>query len=106
MTVEQFFTRHAALSMGEDDQAMAAVYAPTFFVAGSKGSMTFANDARFLEWLGQVRAFNRQHGMGALSPAAVWETELSPLHVLAQVLEGAVREDRRSCHRVRDGVSD
>ncbi len=85
MTVEQFFTRYAALSMGDDDRAMAAVYAPSFFVAGPKGSMTFANDARFLDWLAQVRAFNRQHGMRALSPAAVRETVLSPLHVLAQV---------------------
>jgi len=85
MTVEQFFTRYAALSMGEDDRAMAAVYAPSFFVAGPKGSMTFANDGRFLDWLAQVRAFNRQHGMHAVSPAAVRETMLSPLHVLAQV---------------------
>jgi hypothetical protein len=86
MTVEQFFTRYAALSMdNDDDRAMAAVYAPTFFVAGPKGSMTFANDTRFLDWLAQVRAFNRQHGMRALSPAAVRETVLSPLHVLAQV---------------------
>jgi hypothetical protein len=85
MTVEQFFTRYAALSMGEDDRAMAAVYAPSFFVAGPKGSMTFANDGRFLDWLAQVRAFNRQHGMHAVSPAAVRETVLSPLHVLAQV---------------------
>ena len=85
MTVEQFFAGYAALSMGDDDRAMAAVYAPNFFVAGPDGSMTFANDARFLEWLAQVRAFNRQHGMRALSPAAVRETVLSPLHVLAQV---------------------
>jgi hypothetical protein len=85
MTVEQFFTRYAALSMGDDDQAMAAVYAPSFFVAGPKGSMMFANDARFLAWLAHVGAFNRQHGMRALSPAAVQETVLSPLHVLAQV---------------------
>jgi len=85
MTVEQFFTRYAALSMGEDDRAMAAVYAPSFFVAGPKGSMTFANDGRFLDWLAQVRAFNRQHGMHGVSPAAVRETVLSPLHVLAQV---------------------
>jgi hypothetical protein len=85
MTVEQFFTRYAALSMGDDDRALAAMYAPSFFVAGPKGSMTFANDAQFLDWLGGVRAFNRQHGMHALSPAAVRETVLSPLHVLAQV---------------------
>ena len=32
-----------------------------------------------------MRAFNRQHGMRGLSPAAVRETVLSPLHLLAQV---------------------
>ena len=85
MTVEQFFTRYAALSMGDDDRALAAMYAPSFFVAGPKGSMAFANDAQFLEWLAHVRAFNRQHGMHAVSPVAVRETVLSPLHVLAQV---------------------
>jgi hypothetical protein len=85
MTVEHFFTNYAALSMGDDDRALAAVYAPSFFVAGPKGSRTFANDAQFLDWLATVRAFNREHGMRALSPAAVRETPLSPLHVLAQV---------------------
>jgi len=85
MTVEQFFTRYATLSMGDDHRAMADLYAPGFFAAGPKGSLVFANDARFLEWLAQVRAFNRQHGMRAVSPAAVRETVLSPLHVLAQV---------------------
>jgi len=85
MTVEQFFTRYATLSMGDDHRAMAEMYAPSFFVAGPKGSAVFENDARFLDWLAQVHAFNRQHGMRAVSPAAVQETELSPLHVLAQV---------------------
>ena len=85
MTVEQFFTRYAALSMGTDDHAMAAMYPPSFFVAGPTGSMMFANDAQFLDWLAQVRVFNRQHGMRALSPAVVQGIMLSPLHVLAQV---------------------
>jgi hypothetical protein len=85
MTVEQFFAHYAAVSMGDDDRALAAVYAPSFFVAGPKGSMTFANDVQFLDWLAHVRTFNRQHGMRALSPAAVRETVLSPMHVLAQV---------------------
>ena len=85
MTAEEFFTRYAALSMGDDHRAMADMYAPSFFAAGPKGSMVFANDARFLEWLAQVRAFNRQHGMRAISPATVRETVLSPLHVLARV---------------------
>ena len=85
MTVEQFFTRYAALSMGDDDPALAAMYAPSFFVAGPKGSMTFANDAQFVDWLAHVRAFNRQHGMQALAPVALREIVLSPLHVMAQV---------------------
>jgi len=55
MTVEQFFTRYATLSMGDDDRAMAELYAPGLFAAGPKGSMVFANDARFVEWLAQVR---------------------------------------------------
>ena len=37
MTVEQFFTHYAALSMGDDDRALAAMYAPSFFVAGPEG---------------------------------------------------------------------
>jgi hypothetical protein len=85
MTVAEFFTHYAKLSIGDDGPALAAVYAPTFFVAGPTGSMTFANDAQFLDWLAQLRMFNHQHGMQDLSPAAVRETELSPLHVLAQV---------------------
>jgi hypothetical protein len=85
MTVEQFFTRYAALSMGEDERALAEVYAPSFFVAGPKGSMTFANDAAFLDYLVRVRGFNREHGMRSVSPVAVREQALSPLHVLAQV---------------------
>ena len=95
MTVEQFFRRYAALSMGEDDSAMAALYAPSFFVAGPKGSMVFANDTRFIDWLAQVRAFNRQHGMRAVLPAAVQEKVLSPLHVLAQVRWSARFEKTR-----------
>ena len=34
MTVEQFFKHYAALSMGGDDRALAAVYAPRVFVGG------------------------------------------------------------------------
>ena len=85
MTLEQFFMHYATLSLGDGDRELAAMYAPSFFVGGPTGSMTFANDAEFLAWLAHVRTFNRQHGMRALSPAAVRETVLSPLHVLAQV---------------------
>jgi len=40
MTVEQFFTRYATLSMGDDHRAMADLYAPGFFDAGPKGSLS------------------------------------------------------------------
>ena len=40
MTVEQFFARYAALSMGDDHRAMADLYAPGFFAAGPKGSLS------------------------------------------------------------------
>ena len=99
MTLEQFFTRYAALSMGNDDETLAALYAPSFFVGGPTGSMTFANDVRFLEWLAHVRAFNRQHGMRAISPAAARETTLSPLHVLAQV-RWSVRFEKTGAHAI------
>ena len=85
MTAEQFFERYAVLSMGDDDRAMAALFAPSFFVAGPRGSAAFANDAKFLEWLAQAREFNRQHGLQALSLVAVREATLSPIHVLAHV---------------------
>ena len=61
--------------------------------------MTFANDAQFLDWLLRVRAFNREHGMRSLSPAAVRETLLSPLHVLAQVRWSA-RFEKTGTHAI------
>ncbi len=90
MTVEQFFMHYATLSMGDDGVALAAAYAQRFLVGGPTGSMTFANDGRFLEWLEHLRAFNRQHRMQAISPVAVRETVLSPLHVLAGALACAL----------------
>jgi hypothetical protein len=35
--------------MGEDDRALAAVYAPSFVVGRPEGSMVFANDARSID---------------------------------------------------------
>jgi len=105
MTVEQFFRHYAALSIGDDGPALAAVYAPSFFVAGPKGSMTFANDAQFLDWLTHVRAFNRQHGMHALAPVAVRETVLSPLHVLAQV-RWSVRFEKTGARETEFEIAD
>ena len=85
MTLAEWFTRYGAFSTGDDTRLLASLYAPSFFVAGPKGSMTFANDDRFLDWLAQIRVFNQQRGLREVTPAAVRETALSPIHVLAQV---------------------
>jgi len=85
MSLTQFFTHYAELSLGLQPEALARLYAPTFIVGGPQGSRAFPNDARFIEWLRQVANFNRQHGMRALAVVSVHETTLSPRHALATV---------------------
>jgi hypothetical protein len=85
----RFFEEYARLALGDEPSAIAALYAPTFIVAGPQGSQAFANDARFLEWLHQVLDFNRRHRMQSLAPAAIQEVALSPRHFLARVTWGA-----------------
>ena len=46
-----FFERYAEASLTGEPAVLARMYAPSFLVAGPKGSATFANDTRFLEWL-------------------------------------------------------
>lgn len=89
MSLDQFFNRYAELSMGSTPEALAGLYAPTFIVGGPEGSRAFANDAHFVDWLRQVAAFNRQHGLCALRVVSIGETTLSPLHVFATVVWGA-----------------
>jgi hypothetical protein len=80
-----FFQRYGEESLTGEPPAIAANYAPSFIVAGPKGSAAFANDEKFLQWLGQLRTFNDQHGMQAMAPSRLQVTQLSPAHVLAQV---------------------
>lgn len=89
MSLDQFFSRYAQLSMGPQPEALAGLYAPTFIVGGPEGSRAFANDSHFLEWLGQVATFNRAHGMRNLAPVSIEGLELSPVHTLATVRWGA-----------------
>jgi hypothetical protein len=89
MSLDQFFRQYASLSTGPQPEALAALYAPTFIVGGPDGSQAFANDARFLEWLRHVAAFNRQHGMRAIEPISIRDMALSPRHTLATVTWGA-----------------
>ena len=89
MTLPQFFERYANVSLGPEPEALATLYAPSFIVGGPQGSMMFPNDERFIDWLTQMSAFNRTHGMRALRPVAIDERPLSPRHTLATVRWGA-----------------
>lgn len=80
-----FFEAYASAALRDDPHALAAMYAPTFLVAGPKGSQAFANDGRFLDWLREVRAFNQKAGMTSLRPIAVDQHPLSQAHTLATV---------------------
>ena len=88
-TLRQFFDRYAALSMGPRPEDLASLYAPTFIVAGPRGSQAFTNDSRFLDWLRTVADFNRRHGMRSLGVVTIRELTLSPLHALATIRWGA-----------------
>jgi hypothetical protein len=84
-----FFARYAEISHGPQPEALAAMYAPHFIVGGPRGSMSLANDDKFLEWLRGISAFNQQHGMRSLEVVALREQVLSPIHRLATVSWGA-----------------
>jgi hypothetical protein len=88
MPLRRFFDRYAEVSQGADVDELAAMYAPTFIVAGPKGSRAFANDAAFLGWLKQVYDFNQTHGMRSLVVMSIYEVVLSPRHSLATVKWG------------------
>jgi hypothetical protein len=88
-SLQRFFTHYAELSMGPRPEDLAALYAPTFIVGGPQGSRAFANDSKFVDWLRQVGTFNRQHGMNSMTPVAILEVMLSPMHSLATVMWGA-----------------
>lgn len=96
MTLPEFFDRYAGLSQQDAPELLAALYAPTFIAAGPEGSMSFANDARFLDWLKQVRQFNQQHGMRGMAVISVGKQTLSPRHTLARPLGRPIRTWRSS----------
>ena len=88
-TLRQFFDRYAAVSIGPRPEDLASLYAPTFIVAGPRGSQAFTNDSRFLDWLRTVAEFNREHGMCSLGVVTSREVTLSPLRALATITWGA-----------------
>ncbi len=89
MTLHEFFTAYAAHATASAPEPLAALYAHTFIAGGPQGSQAFTNDARFLDWLRQMAAFNRQSGMREMTVASIRDLTLSPLHTLATVRWGA-----------------
>jgi hypothetical protein len=89
MSLDRFFSRYVEFSMAPQPEALATLYAATFIVGGPEGSHAYPNDARFVEWLRQVAAFNRQHGMRSVTTVSIRDVTLSPLHTLATVTWGA-----------------
>jgi hypothetical protein len=99
-----FFEDYAKASQASDPRALAAMYAASFIVGGPQGSMTFANDARFIDWLKQVHDFNQEHGMRALEVVSADPVALSPIHSLAIVKWGA-RFEKSGDRRVEFQIS-
>jgi hypothetical protein len=89
MSLDQFFSRYAELSMCPQPEALATLYAETFIAGGPTGSQAYTNDDRFIAWLRQIADFNRQHGMHSLTVVSIRELTLSPIHTLATVTWGA-----------------
>jgi hypothetical protein len=102
--VRAFFERYAKASQMQDPREVATMYAGSFIVGGPQGSMTFANDTRFIEWLKQVYDFNQKHGMRALESVSVNPIALSPAHTLATVTWGA-RFERTGARLIKFEIS-
>ena len=73
------------LSLGKDPHALAALYADDFIAAGPKGSMVFANDKKFIEWLTQVHQFNEKTGMEKLDVIKVIDRPIGEAYTSATV---------------------
>jgi hypothetical protein len=87
--IERLFREYAEAALGTAAERTAAFYAPGFIAAGPTGSAVFANDERFLDWIGGVYDFNRQTSMEAMEVIAVSERLLSERHTIATVTWGA-----------------
>ena len=89
----EFFTRYAEAMRAADVSTIASMYAKSFLVAGPKGSATFENDEKFIEWLKSVDNFNKKTGMKNHRVVGVEkETRLSAAHTQATVEWGTTFE--------------
>lgn len=83
--LQDFFRRYAEASQGDAPERIAAMYDAAFLAAGPKGSAPFSNDDSFLDWLRQVRDFNRSSGMTSMRVAGLETTPIGDAFVMAHV---------------------
>ena len=88
--LETFFRDYADISFSGTAERHAAFYAPNFIAAGPAGSAVFANDTAFVDWLRNVREFNRRTGMQSVEVVTLGQPAvLSPARILVNVEWGA-----------------
>jgi hypothetical protein len=90
VSLERFFRDYAAASSSSEPERITGFYAESFIAAGPRGSATFKNDSRFIEWLSQLQDFNQRTGMIAMEAVSVYPSlSLSESHQLVSVEWGA-----------------
>ena len=88
MSLDEFFTRYAAISLGPQPKHWRGFMAQPSSSPDRRVVNRSPTKSRFLEWLRQVADFNRQHGMQSLAVVSIQDMPLSPLHRLATVRWG------------------
>jgi hypothetical protein len=83
--LRDYFRRYARVSLGPEPEKLAAFYDTSFLAAGPKGGAAFKNDAAFLAWLRELRAFNVKSGMTSMTFDAIGETPVGAGYTLARV---------------------
>lgn len=81
----RYFRRYAATSLESEPEKLAEFYDQSFLAAGPKGGAAFRNDAAFLDWLRQVRAFNVESGMTSMTAEGVDQIQVSAGYTLVTV---------------------
>jgi hypothetical protein len=101
---KRWFEGYAADWQGGNVEAVAARYAPLFQFVKPGKSAAYRNDARFLEWLHDVRGFHVDAGLERVEVVTYRETTLGEHHALVSVT-WAVRFQRTAALRIQFDIS-
>jgi hypothetical protein len=99
------FRDYGSAALGADAGRIAAFYADSFIAAGPRGSAVFANDDKFLSWLGQLHELNVKTRMTSMEVVSIdRQRPLSERHELANVEWGA-RFEKTGAQRITFRIS-